>query len=95
MDLKFRTNQDLVLFNIARARKKVSVSEIINLTGNSLNRKQVFGVLDQLKNRKLIKKEDGIILNLKNINRIKNILGEHWESNWEQEWMGVNNVITP
>lgn len=98
MDSKFNTKQNLVLFNIARARKMVNVDEIINLTGNLLNRKQVLNVIDNLKRRRLIiKEEKNILLNIKNIERIKFILGEHWESNWDSEWRieVKNNVISP
>lgn len=89
-EFKFENIQERVLFNIARARKKVNIDEIIHLTGNSLNRKQVFNALDSLKRRSLIKKKEGeIIINFSNIMRIKKVLGEHWESNWENEWREI------
>ncbi|MDD5651224.1 MAG: hypothetical protein PHF86_12545 [Candidatus Nanoarchaeia archaeon] len=100
------TNQDLVLYNIARARKQVIISEIQSLTGNILDRRQILQALDNLKKRGLIlKKEEGIILNVKQfniryfdkekneyfkLNRIKSILGENWETNWEDEWIEIS-----
>jgi hypothetical protein len=86
------TYQDIVLLNIARARKKVNYEEIKILTGNSFTKKQIFNITDNLQRRNLIKKiGDGFILNIKNIEKIKFILKEKWESNWEGEWINTFN----
>lgn len=89
------TNQRVLLLNIARARKKVSIDEIQKLTGDCFNKKQIYNLLWNLKNRKLIlQKEDGIILNISKLKKIKLILQENWESNWEYDWEVVKNVIS-
>jgi hypothetical protein len=83
------TIQEIVLFNIARNQKVCSIDEIISLTGNSLDRKQVFNAVDSLIRRNLVKNKEGIILNLKNLERIKKILNDRWEDSWEISWKKI------
>ena len=84
---KFIKKQERVLYNIARALKFVSIEEVVELTGNSLNEKQVKTALLSLERRKLIKKSDELYgLNIFNLERIKKLIGVHWEENWEEIW---------
>lgn len=94
MEPKFVKIQEIVLYNIAKSQKLCSVNNIINLTGNFLNEKQILNAINNLENRNLIiknKKGKNIIigLNLRQIMRIKKILREHWENNWEEKWKKI------
>jgi len=91
---KYFKIQEMILYNIARNQKKCSVREIVNLTGNSLNEKQVLNAIDNLNRRKLIiKKKEGknilVGINLKQIHRVKMVVGEKWESQWEDSWKKI------
>ena len=91
---KFFKIQEIVLYNIARNQKLCTVRDIISLTGNSLDEKQVLNAIDNLSRRKLIKKrKEGktiiVILNLKQIERVKMVVGKQWESSWEDSWKKI------
>lgn len=90
MENKFKKIQEIILFNVARNLKPCSVDEIVELTGNTYSKKQVLNALSHLERRGLIiKKSEGkifVYLNTKKIVKIKKVLGESFESNWEFEW---------
>lgn len=85
---KFEKIQERILYNIARALKGSSIEDLIRLSGNSLTESQVRNALLSLQRRKLVKKsiDKLFFLNMSQIERIKRIIGVHWESNWEDAW---------
>ncbi|HJX49868.1 MAG TPA: hypothetical protein VJ438_00215 [Candidatus Nanoarchaeia archaeon] len=93
-DFKFKKVQEIVLYNITRMKKLCSVKDIQSFTGDTLSEKQIYNALENLERRKLIikikKKTDFLAgLNIKELDRIKKIIGVHWEANWEEDWKRI------
>lgn len=93
---KFNKIEEIVLYSIAQNRKPISYEELYkSLT--EINEKVINSALRKLKDMKLIIKGRGktlIVLSTKKyaLNKIKIMLGIHWESNWEEDWKNVREI---
>lgn len=92
-EIKFIKIQDLVLYNLARNKKPADINEILNLSSNLVNPKQIYRATLHLRKRRLIKKLPKEIgkpikfsLELSQLEKIKKILSSVWESSWGDAW---------
>lgn len=98
-NLKFERKQDLVLYTIARNRKRISVKELESSLKGIMKKKEIYNALRRLHKNYLVKKykgnrekEDWSILEVglnpskSSMKKIKNYLGKYWDARWSGDW---------
>ena len=95
---KFPTLDKIVLYAISKNRNPLKQKEIINQLPE-IPKKKVSSMIKQLAEKKLIKEnrewrreERMVSLNKNQLSKIRVLLKEHWESNWEDDWKNVAKI---